>query len=673
MKADFFVSPRGNDAWTGRLSEPDAAGTDGPFRTILRAQQAVRARLSKGALTKPLLVMLRDGTYFLNEPLVFTVADSGAPESPSAFPKGPDASPVIYDAFPGERPVLSGGRRITGWKEERLGTNRVWTTSLPEAAEGKWEFSQLFVNGSRRVRPRLPEQGFYRVAELVGASFESHYQSGTDRFIYADGDLQPSWRNLRDVEIVVLAFWNSMHMKIRSLEETRHLVTLDRNSGWRMSDDFDQEGANYYVENVFEALEDPGQWYLDRPAGRLYYLPMPGETLRNAEVIAPYLSEVVRFEGTADTPVRSLHLRGLTFSHTEWHLPPNQAMPGVQAAVELPGAVVLRYAQECRIEQCTFEHLGNYAVELAEGCLEVGVIGCNMWDLGGGGVKIRDGCLQNQVTDCEIGYIGLIFHASMGVWIGRASGNQVLHNHIHHLYQGGISVGWNWGFGRSDTYGNVIEYNHIHDFGQGITSDLGGIYTLGPQTGTRIRYNVIHDGMRRKYGDQGIYLDEGSSDILIEGNLVYRCQCGFSETGRDNIFRNNIFALNREYQMRPFTMAGASPHVAFVFENNIVYCLQGDLFYTQSEGSDWVWSPQNAVFRRNLYYNASGEKIRFREQTFDQWKAAGQDVESIIADPLFVDAEHGDFRLRRESPAFALGFREFDLSAVGPRPQFRVE
>ena len=661
MTANYHVSPQGDDAWSGQLAEPNAEGNDGPFRTIARAQQEVRQLKMPGPLSQPVQITLRGGVYFLDEPLRFTAEDSGVPGNPR---RKQAELPVIYAAFPGERPVVSGGRHLTGWREKQVNGRTAWAVSIPEVQRGEWYFEQLFVNGSRRRRPRLPKEGFYRIEEALGArsggDWSTSISHGSDRFVYAAGDLR-AWRNLQEVKVTVLTLWEALHLKIKELEGAGRVVIFDRNSERRMKDDFTERGAVYYVENVFEALEEPGQWYLDRSTGTLYYLPLPGERIEEAEVVAPHLAELMRIEGeAAEEEARCLRFEGITFAHSEWPIPAEMASL-YQGSTKAPAAITLRGAQMIRFDGCTFEHLGTHALGLVDGCWEVAISGCTLRDLGAGAVVIRDNCHRNTVEDCEIGEIGQLFHNSAAIMIGKSSGNKVVHNHIHHIPWMGVSVGWTWGYGESNAYGNLIEYNHIHDVGVGgMLSDIGAIYTLGVSPGTRIRYNLIHDVHRRGYGGWGIYLDEGSTDILVENNLVYRAQSsGFHQHyGRGNLVRNNMFALNGERQIE---RTRREEHRSSIFEQNIVYA-DGRPIVT-----DQGWGPQNAEFARNLYWDASGAAPDFAGGTFEQWQAKGMDAGSMVADPLFVDPAAGDFRLRPGSPAFALGFKEFDLSTVGPR------
>ena len=186
---------------------------------------------------------------------------------------------------------------------------------------------------------------------------------------------------------------------------------------------------------------------------------------------------------------------------------------------------------------------------------------------------------------------------------------------------------------------------------------MGGIYTLGVQPGTIIRNNIIHDVSAFTYGGWGIYPDEGSSNILIENNIVYNCKsAGFHQHyGRDNIVRNNIFAFNRENQIM---RTKAEPHNSFTMEDNIVYFDQGKLLGTN-------WSGNGFKLNDNVYWDTRGKDIAFAGRPFAAWQAQGEDQQSVIADPLFENASRFDFRLKADSPAIKMGFKPIDTSSVG--------
>ena len=647
----FYAAPAGNDLWSGKRATPNSDKTDGPFRTVARARDAIRAlRREPGGLRQPVTVYIRAGTYFLDEPIVFTPEDSGTLECP-----------ITYAAYKREKPVLSGGAEITGWKRGEIHGRKAWVATIPAAKEGSWYFRQLFVNDERRPRPRLPKGGFNRVVGLIDAPTDAPWHQGQDRFQFAGEDIQP-WRNLEDVDVVALTLWVEARMPIAAVDPDKRIVTFAKKSVFHLKDDFSGGGARYYVENVFEALDTPGQWYLNREASVLYYLPNPGEQMRKCRFVAPRLEQVMRLEGDPQNQhwVEHIRFEGLSFMHTEWTLPADKSGSS-QAAVIVPGAIYLRGARNCNLHECTVAHIGNYAVEIAEGCADNSITCCDMHDLGAGGLKVGPGSARTIVSDNEIGDGGHIFHSAVGVWIGNSGHNQVIHNHIHDLYYTGVSVGWTWGYGPSEAVANRIEHNHIHHVGRGWLSDLGGIYTLGVSPGTVLRYNLIHDSFSATYGGWGIYLDEGSTDIVVENNVVFRTKSGgfHQHYGRENIIRNNIFAFAKETQI---VRSREEDHRSFTLERNIIYWNEGVLL-----GSNW--KNGNFLLDRNLYWNAGGEPVTFPGKSLDEWQASGQDVHSIIADPKFVDPGKGNFTLGPDSPAMALGFQPIDMSNVGPRPR----
>lgn len=609
----WYVSPTGNDNWAGQRPESNPEGTDGPLRSLAAAQKAVRqckARLDEPAEIR---VFLRGGVHQLDEPWRFHAEDGGFGRTTNRRAK---PRPVVWSAYPGETPVISGGRSILGpWKKETVNGRTVYTITPPSELLENGGFTQLWVNGERRERPRLPKKGLYQVERGLHKpkDFQGHgHNKISNACVYKEGQLHADWHNLQDVQLHMLAWWIDRHVKIKSIDPDTRTVHFDRTAKLRM-EWAPGDGIDFVVENVFDALTDPGEWYLDRSARKLYYIPMPGEDLDSAEIVAGKLQKLVEIDGGGIAPGGVgnadnvgggggfLRFEGLTFSHCEWCLPDDQA-GGKQAAVHVPAAIVIRRAEGCVFQNCCIDHINTYGVELREGTVETTFTRCTLTDLGAGGIRIWHGCRRNTVLDCEIGPGGLVFAAATGVLIGRATGNRVEHCHIHDFYYTGVSAGWNWGYAESDGYGNIIEWNHIHHLGKGLLSDMGGIYLLGHAGGTRLRFNHIHDIDCRRYGGWCMYTDEGSTNVLMESNLCYNANRDpfHQHYGRNNTLRNNILAYGGDA-----VLAYGKPeeHLGLTIERNILLSHEVPILRSASPER---WTPGQTQFDRNLYWCETG-------------------------------------------------------------------
>lgn len=546
----------------------------GPDSLALVQKQVRRLLGAQPARRRPVTVLLRGGTYPLGGPLVFGPEDSGTA-----------TAPVVYAAYPGETPVLSGGARLTGWT---LAPSGGWQRRM--GAREPQDFAQLWVGGARRSRPRLPTQGYDRIKAGVGDRKQS--------FGFAPGDLRADWKNLRDVEVHVFHNWTSSHLRVATVDAAAGRVSFTAithpSDIWALD-----KGKRFLVENVREALSLPGQWYLDRPAGLLTYLPRPGEDPETADVVAPRLEHLLEIRGDVAGRrwVSHLHFRGLFFAHTQWVTPPGgHTYP--QAEADLPAAITATGARGCVFDACTVAHTGAWAMEWLAGCQNDRVQSCRMTDMGGGGVKIDSGEIRFgeyrprppdeeagriTVRDCLIAHGGRLHPGAEGVWIGHSSGNRIERNTITDFYHNGISVGWVWHYGPSGSEHNTIADNHIFRLGQGVLGDLGGIYTLGEAPGTVLRHNRIHDltYSQGSNGAHGIYLDQGSSGITVTDNLVYRAQTSayFQWWGKDNEVRNNVFALSSGSQLELGEHEGnakmAPRPVSSALTGNIVFYARG--------------------------------------------------------------------------------------------------
>lgn len=633
----LYVSPAGSDAGPGTSEQP--------FATLGRACAELRALKAAGKRSEGASVFLRGGFYDLNETLVITPDCSGEPRSP-----------VTFAACPNESVTVSGGRRLGGWA---VSGDR-WQLALPDVASGRWNFARLYVNNESRSRPRLPRDGYFFIRSHLPPS-PGIKGKNFDRFLCGAGDLRDDWANPTDIELNIFHIWSTSRLRLQSVKDRE--VTTTGPTFRDLS-----RGTRYLVENVKEALSQPGEWYLDRPTGTLTYLPLQGEQPATAEVVAPRLNTLLELRGdpVAKRWVHDVTFKGITFAHANWTTPPKGHCVS-QAEFSLEAGVTAVGARDCAFTDCAFTHTGAYALELGQACKRCRVERCAFTDLGGGGIKIGQPDSQaddeqvasgNVVFDSLFAHGGQMFPAAVGIWIGRSHDNTVEHNDLFDFYYSGISVGWCWGYTPTPAHDNRIAFNHIAWMPQEVLGDQGGIYTLGVQPGTSLVGNYIHDQFGVPWA-VGIYLDEGSSQIRVTDNVVSRVtthafHCNY---GRDNVASNNIFACGMGGHIG---RGRAEDHSTYTVEHNIIYWEEGDVLSKNN-----AWEKGAYLFDYNVYWNPNQSAPLFHNWDWSAWQARGQDVHSLIADPGFADAKKDDFALKPGTPAEKIGFRPFDWRMAG--------
>jgi len=503
-QATYYVSPGGSDSNPGTEAQP--------FATLAKARDVVRT--VNGSMTGDIVVYLRGGWYFLSAPLTFSQSDSGT-----------NGYNVVYRAYPGEYPVISGGRQIAGWTLHDAGKN-IWKASSPGL-----DTRQLYVNCVRAIRAR-------KGSGLPGAAKTATGYTTTDTSMQ-------NWGNISDVEFVYNAReggtggskWTERRCGVESITGTT--ITM-KQPAWNncTRDDWQAVTNPTDIENAYELLDQPGEWYLDRPAGVVYYIPRPGEDLQTARVIAPVLEVLVSGTGTLDTPIHNIQFVGITFAHATWLRPSgNDGFPEIQANYcwgigWTPGNVVFRTARAIRFERCVFKHLGAIGLELVDGSQDCAVAGCVFTDISGNCIKIgktsdptrsdtraRDS--RNQVVNCYIHHAPCEYRGGVGVFAGYVSDLTVEHNEICWTPYSAVSVGWGWGT-NSYARNNQINYNDFHHWVERL-SDGGAIYSLSAQPDSAWHHNYGHD-MPWGAGsmERGWYTDEGSAYIDIHHNVIAR-------------------------------------------------------------------------------------------------------------------------------------------------------
>ncbi len=656
---DIVVAPNGNDLNDGTL--------ENPFRTLEGVKEKLKSVDAHG---KNITVWFREGTYNITETVEFT-AD--------------DRQNVLYRSYPDEKVRFSGAEEISDWRETTVNGVRAFVSDVEINGEGDY-FRSLFKGDKRLSRPQYPKEGVFTIAdpktdEAVasewGPDFFTHYLA-----FYAHKDQILDFANPTDVEVKIMHFWCDEHLPVHSVDpETGRIETSQISSMTVRVDD------NFVYENVKEALSLPGEWYLDRAEKKLYYIPEEGDTVENTVLYAGKTEQLLSFSNA-----KNISFQGIDFINTDFdrvdgtHFPAslfgedhplykNVEYGGVhpQAAFETPAAINVAASSGVNFTDCRFENISYSAVKFDKGANACNVTSCRFNEIGGNAVFIHGDFVipattrDVNVRDCHISYYGRIFNNAIGVLLTHAEDCDIANNEIHDGWYTGVSVGWNWGYSDHPTNNIRIQDNLIYNIGNGWLSDMGGIYTLGIQPDTVISGNIIRnvgcDDGKYGYGGWGIYLDEGSSEMLVENNLAYDCssQTFHQHYGRDNVIRNNIFAFGGEGQ---FIITKNEEHNSLFLENNIlvgydtpmyVKCALEDQFV---DNGNLYWDYKHGG---NVY---SGDSSDFFDRKYMvQLTAKGYYNNAVFENPLFRDAENRDFTLAKNSPAIEAGFKPFAYDA----------
>ncbi len=609
--SDYFVATNGKDTWSGTLPAPNSRNTDGPFATIAKAQTAVQSLVANAnGRTVPVTVQVRGGNYY-QQSLTFTSSDSGT-----------SALPVLWQNYPNETPILSGGMLLTGWSNTGGNT---YTATLPSNAK---YFENLFYNGVRRLRPRVGSSlGTYlRVANIVYLSTSGDpnctvFVSGSgwecfDRFYYTHGDVSSTWKNLTapymtgDIELLDFEWWSVPKMRIKSIDSVNNIIYLTGPTKQTTGVHGFLKNHRYVVENVKDLLTQPGQWFLDTSVvpNVVTYLANAGENPPTDNIVVPQSTQLMTATG-----LQYVTFQGLQFEHDNYTIPAAGYI-SVQQEPTLTGAISCYNCQHVTFDSDIITMISGTGLEFlttsstATTAHNV-VQNSALYDIGGMGIRFgtlpasadTDATVPqfNTVQNTLIEGYGRIIPSAVGIIQGSGHDNLYTHNDIYDGYHSGIEVclAPSCSPGRKNSTGTfniTASFNHVYDLYQGVTDDGGGIYfaTGGPTfvpTGDQILNNKIHDLNdasiidKDGYGGYGINLDGATGLVTVQNNLVYRVSSmgvnithGPQEANWANTITNNIFAYARLGMIangNPYlsNVCPSTPTTIFNSSNNLFY------------------------------------------------------------------------------------------------------
>jgi hypothetical protein len=645
---DYYASPAGDDANPGTLAQP--------FRTLARAREAVRQ--THGT------VFLRGGIYYLPETLVFAPEDSGTRESP-----------VIFQAYQNEQPVISGGVRLTNldWRPAGGG---IFQARVPDDLRTE----EIFVNGERQILARYPNfdpsakyfDGF--AADAISTNRSARWADPAGGYFHA---MHP-------------ALWGDFTWRITGKDATG---ALRMEGGWQNN----RSGAVHpkirFVENIREELDAPGEWFLDSKEHTLYFYPPAGLDLASKPLIeATRLRCLVEFRGSRENPVRFITFRGITFRQAaRTVMDTKEPMLRGDWTIYRGGAVFFEGAEDCAIDDCFLDQLGGNAIFAGNYNRRLTIRRTRIARAGASGIcfvgdpRAVRGALFNYselnkleeidrtpgprspnypaqclVEDCLIYLTGRVEKQTAGVDIDMARDITIRHCSIYDMPRAGINIGDGcWG-------GHVIEFCDIFDTVKE-TGDHGSFNSWGRDRYWRPKQNEVNASVKqfpdlprldtiepitlrnnRWRCDHGwdIDLDDGSSYYNISNNLCLNGGIKNRE-GFGRVVENNVIIGS-----------GFHPHVWFANSGDI---FRRNIVCSPYQPAGMPAPPWGAEMDYNLLHSpgaAPAPAIALRCQS-------GRDEHSLVADAQFENPATGDYRVKPGSPALSLGFVNFPMDQFG--------
>ena len=547
---EFYVAPHGKGDLFSQRHPGLLAGVQAKVRSITPEM--------KGNI----VINLMGGTYQLDSTFKFLPQDSGN-----------DGYVVIWQACPGEVPVLGGGKTVSHWTLFDKKKN-IWKAKI----EKSLNFRQLYVNGERAVRARTPnltcslDKGPYSRI-LSWNNFHPIIQSSL-----LSGLTKPG-----KVEFCVNHYWQHFRYRLASYSTTGDstILSFKLPEGGIEHPTIDDH-APFILENAYEFLDAEGEWFLDSENNALYYKPRKGELMANAKVIIPALETILNIAGTPTAKVRNIQFRGISFQYSNWTAPDERGYTSAQAAIgmDIPGIVEVSYASNILFERNVFKHAGGFGLVFCSGSDHNRIEGNIFTDISANGIvmdpRYTNRGNQNQkdslyswmvsedamrtlkasnqydiIRNNLVEYCGRDYNDAVGIYASLPDHLLIQHNEVRNLTYSGISVGWSWRKEQTPHSDGEISYNKVHDVCQ-TNPDGGAIYILGTVSGkgTHIHHNYTYNvnspnGWAASWAMAGLYTDgPGANNILLDFNVINNCTSAFqngTHTSHPNLRFNNNY------------------------------------------------------------------------------------------------------------------------------------
>jgi len=702
---DIYVATNGNDKNNGTKNSP--------YLSFEKAVNQVKKYAGKEQVT----VWFSSGEYYINKTIELGEDYSGSSKKP-----------VVFSALPGAKVVIKGTKKLKNleWKEYKDG---IYQTKIPKDLT----IDQLFINNERQVRARFPNYDYDN--PLRDGKGYGHVKGGSnlrlDKWVGFDAKTF-STKNWRNPETGILhAFqshnWGNMQYRIKSIDRENNKINLGE-GGWQMQRDYGIGGkgshsSSYFVENIFEELDVPGEWFLNEETKTLYYYPFKEENIASAKIEVPVLKDLIQIKGDKNDPVKNIKINGFTFSQSRYTFM-NKYEPVARGdwAIHRGGAVYLEGAENCVISNCNFEYLGGNGVFMNSYNRNNKVTGCRFVHTGesaicfvgspsavrnyltwddvdlhgknwiemsknkdlGSGPKTPDypkNCVAENNIIHDIGDVG---KQTAGVFISMSHKITASHNTIYDCPRAAICINdGTWG-------GHIIEFNDIWETVRE-TGEHGPFNSWGRErqwktgkgkTGgfdkkiTRldaIDNTIVRNNRMANYresvsaGNWTIDLDDGSSYFEIYNNLNLGSTIKLRDGMARKVFNNiTVSAVPLGWHAWPKDSEDEIYKNVFVISGKIPGKKTPTRNFIRAVKlpDDQKWSTH---YNHNSYWNVNYPLTFDLAETIDikAWQSEGYDLDTYIGNPQFVDPINGNYQVKDSSPVLKQGFVNFPMDQFG--------